>query len=260
MEETRIILDNGGCAAILLLDLSAAFDTVNHQLLVQRLREAGVEGKALRWLQSFLEDRTFTVFEDDVSSKQIHLQCGVPQSSSLSPTLFNIYMRSLAEVVAPWGIHIVTYADDTQLVVSLSRQDQHSLALSSCLVKVWEWMNKSFLKLNPAKTKLMLLGHSAPRELDHLWPSCLGLPASPKKQIKSLGIWLNSNLDLKTQARKVAATWYGLLRMLRRILPLLPSNASRLMIQTLILSRLDYSNGVYLGAPQGTIKILDCPE
>lgn len=66
---------------------------------------------------------------------------------------------------------------------------------------------------------------------------------------------MDSNLDFKTQARKVAATCYGLLRLLRQILPLLPSEARRIVIQALILSRLDFSNAVYFGAPLGTIKI-----
>lgn len=164
-------------------------------------------------------------------------------------------MRGLAEVVASWGLHIVTYADDTQLVVSLSQQDHSGVALSSCLEKVREWMDLSFFKLNAAKTELMLLGRLAPSDISHLWPSCLGSPPVPKKQIKSLGVWLDSNLDFKTQARKVAATCYGLLRLLRQILPLLPSEARRIVIQALILSRLDFSNAVYFGAPLGTIKI-----
>lgn len=141
-------------------------------------------------------------------------------------------------------------------VVSLSQQDKFGSSLSLCLEKVRDWMDKSCLKLNGAKTELLLLGHSAPLDIDHLWPSCLGHPPVPKKQIKSLGVWLDSNLDFKIQARKVAANCYGRLRMIRKILPLLPFDARRILVQALILSRLDYANAVYLGVPQATIKVL----
>lgn len=69
-EEARRILDQGGTAAIILLDLSAAFDTVNHEILLHRLTNLGVSGKAITWLRSFLADRSFQVFEADSSLLQ----------------------------------------------------------------------------------------------------------------------------------------------------------------------------------------------
>ncbi|XP_078496531.1 uncharacterized protein LOC144752493 [Lissotriton helveticus] len=269
VEEARKIVNSGGCAAVVLLDLSAAFDTVNHLPMIQRLREVGVAGTALKWLSSFLADITFAVFEDVATSRQIPLQYGVPQGSSLSPTMFNIYMRPLADLVLPWGVQLVTYADDTQLVVSLSRADADETVinnLSPCLSEVLAWMDFSFLKLNGAKTEIMMLGYNAPINLDPWGPESLGPPPPPKIRIKSLGVWLDPSLGFQVQARKVAATCYGVLRSLWKVLALLPPKARRLLVQTLILSCLDYANAVYLGAPLQSVQncaarlLIDVPK
>lgn len=82
-----------------LLDLSAAFDTVDYELLTHRLSEIGIKGKALQWLKSFLEERSFQVKEDNLLSDRKPLKCRVQQGLSLSPTLFNVYMQPLADVV-----------------------------------------------------------------------------------------------------------------------------------------------------------------
>lgn len=256
LEEARKILDDGGCAAILLLDLSAAFDTVNHRLLISRLREVGLGGTALKWLCSFLKDRTFEVYENGITLECMPLKCGVPQGSSLSPTLFNIYMRSLANEVLPFGILIATYADDTQLVVSFNQLEKTYPRLSMCLERVAGWMESSYLKINGAKTELMFLGNTVPSQIGPFWPNCLGPPPLPKDQIKSLRVYLEPCLDFKGQAQKEAAGCFGIIRMLRKILSLLPASARKLAVQALILSRIDYANALYLGAPCGTIKRL----
>lgn len=76
MEEARKIMDDGGCAVLTLLDLSAAVDTVNHHLLIHRLKEIGVQGMALDWIQSFLQDRAFIVFEGEYTSNRTPLTWG----------------------------------------------------------------------------------------------------------------------------------------------------------------------------------------
>lgn len=149
-----------------------------------------------------------------------------------------------------------TYADDTQLVVSLNQLESTGQGLKNCLEKVAVWMECSYLKLNGAKTELMYLGNSPPLHIGPFWANCLGPPPPAKDQIKSLGVCLSQSLDFKGQAQKVASSCYGILRMIRKILPLLHFTARRLVVQALILSRLDYANALYLGAPCGTIKKL----
>lgn len=119
-EELRLILDTGGNAALILVDLSAAFDTINHGLLRDRLCTIGIRGKALSLLSSFLSERSQEVATGYMVSPPFALPCGVPQGSSLSPTLFNLYVTPLASLVRSYGFALVTYADDTQIIISVS--------------------------------------------------------------------------------------------------------------------------------------------
>lgn len=118
------------------------------------------------------------------------------------------------------------------------------------------WMQSSHLKLNQDKTEVMLLGNATSADVTLMWPTCMGPMPPPKMEIKSLGVWLDADFSFRTQARKVAASCFGILRMLRKVLPLLPSHVKKLVVQALILSRLDYGNALYLGAPTGVISRL----
>lgn len=111
--------------------------------------------------------RIYFVFSRETTSRCLSLSCGVLQGSSLSPTLFNIYMKPRADLILPYGIKIVTYADDTQLVVALNHPLSSPSDLESCLKKVATWMERSCLRLNGDKTELMLLGNATNKDLKH---------------------------------------------------------------------------------------------
>lgn len=113
-EHLRAAMDEGNTSALILLDLSAAFDTVSHKILLQRLGEIGVRGKALAWFASFLSERSFQVYAPPYVSSAHPLSCGVPQGSALSHTLLNVYVRPLAQPKAQ-NINI-----DTQLIFTFS--------------------------------------------------------------------------------------------------------------------------------------------
>ena len=105
--------DNGSATALLFLDLSAAFDTVDHGLLLDRLKDSGVEGLALEWLDSYLSSRTQSVVIGDYSSDPEDLLCGVPQGSVLGPLLFLIYVAALPAETMVDGIVVDQFSDDT---------------------------------------------------------------------------------------------------------------------------------------------------
>lgn len=136
-EEIRKTVDRGGRAVLVLLDLSAAFDTVNHSVLVQRLRETGIGGSALTLLASFLEGREQSLHWEGLQSDSFYLPCGVPQGSALSPTLFNIYVTPLARLVRKHGLALVSHADDSQLIISLAKQPEDTAArFHACLSEI----------------------------------------------------------------------------------------------------------------------------
>uniref|UniRef100_A0A8C6XGP5 Reverse transcriptase domain-containing protein n=1 Tax=Naja naja TaxID=35670 RepID=A0A8C6XGP5_NAJNA len=150
--------DRGFSSVLVLLDLSAAFDTIDHGILLRRLRGLGVGGTVLRWFSSFLSGRSQSVLAGGQRSAPRPLTCGVPQGSVLSPLLFNIYMKPLGEIIRGFGVRYHQYADDTQLYISTPGQISDALSvMSRCLEAVRVWMGSNRLQLNPTKTEWLFL-------------------------------------------------------------------------------------------------------
>ena len=110
-----IAADKGLLSVLVLLDLSAAFDTIDHHILIQRLEHLiGIKGTALSWFRSYLSDRFQFVHVNDESSMRTNVRHGVPQGSVLGPILFILYMLPLGNIIRKHCIHFHYYVDDTQ--------------------------------------------------------------------------------------------------------------------------------------------------
>ena len=159
-------MDSGKVTALTLLDLSAAFDTIDHSILLQRLEMwYSFGGVVISWLPSYLSDRFQSVKLDHCLSKNVSLPFGVPQGSVLGPLLFSLYTGPLICVIASQSVPHHLYPDDTQLHVSFSADNSGSSfhRLQQCLVSVQDWMTTNKLKLNPNKTEFLLIGHERQR-------------------------------------------------------------------------------------------------
>lgn len=154
-----VSVDSGNCAVLVLLDLSAAFDTVDHCILLKRLNhEVGICENALQWFESYLSNRSLSVEIGEFSSSSVPITCGVPQGSILGPVLFSLYMLPLRLIFEHHKISYHIYADDTQLYLPLDSGRDSVSSLLACLNDVRKWMDENFLQLNDNKTEVILFG------------------------------------------------------------------------------------------------------
>jgi len=144
-----------------MLDMSAAFDCVDHSILLHSLQlSVGITGVVLAWITSFLTGGTQQVAYNSQLSVTQTVMCGVPQGSVIGPLLYVLYTAKLSEVITRHGLNVHQYTDDTQLYLSVLSDDA-SVAierLDACLVDVKAWLKASRLRLNPTKTQLCSLG------------------------------------------------------------------------------------------------------
>ena len=157
-------LDSGRVAALVLLDLSAAFDTIDHTILFKRLKEThGMSVDALLWMASYLRQRCQQVIIGEDASADVTLGYGVPQGSVLGPKLYSLYTQPLGNIIRHHKLDVHFYADDTQLYVffiNSDREEQERTAavtrLNDCIRDVHTWLTRNMLKLNEEKTEVIL--------------------------------------------------------------------------------------------------------
>ena len=151
------MVDNGSSVILLLLDLSAAFDTVDHDILLSRLSgRFGIKGSALSWFRSYLSNRKQFVCIDNVRSAVKDVDFGVPQGSVLGPILYQLYTSPLGDILRKHNMSFHLYADDTQLFVSFQPSTDGHLEsvverVEACIAEIDQWMHSNKLKLNMGK-------------------------------------------------------------------------------------------------------------
>jgi hypothetical protein len=241
--------DNSQPTLLVSLDLSAAFDTINHSLLLSRLQTSfGVTGTALSWLSSYLSNRTQVVRMGQSSSSPASLETGVPQGSVLGPILFSIYVSPVGLLVSGQNILQQQYADDTQLYISLSPADPYPgiSRLESCLTLLHSWFCQNGLCLNPTKSDAILLGT---QQRLHHFPAIsniniAGSAIDLSDKFTTLGVTIDSTLSFKPHVSNICKAAYFHLQALKHIRPVITHDMAMSIAVALVQSRLDYANSL----------------
>ena len=256
VNDLRCNLDMRKLSVLVLLDLSAAFDTVDHGILLNRLYSTiGISGTVFNWFKSYLSDRKFFVNYSECSSRSYKLNCGVPQGSILGPLLFNLYMLPLGNVIRRHGINFHSYADDTQLYIAVSPEDTGPIdSLFNCILDIKSWMAENFMQLNQDKTEVLVIGPEAMREKLNFKLETLAL--KPSDKVKNLGVVFDSNLTFEHHIKHITKNGFYHLKNIAKVRPFLSRANTETLIHAFITCRIDYCNALLSGLPQKNIAPL----
>ena len=254
------LVDSENVVFLALLDLSAAFDTVDHSILLHRLHHRfGLSDTVYRWIQSYLSLRSQCVQINGSQSSDSMLHWGVPQGSVLGPLLFTTYIYPIGEIIRRHNLSYHLYADDCQVYTfchpSSSDSSIHSLEL--CIEEISTWMYHNKLKLNNEKTEFITFGR--PASLAKLENISLNIGQStifPSDVVRNLGVNMDKELNYQYYISLKARSCFNHLREIRHIRPCLTKKATQALVYAEVTSRLDFSNSLLLGIPKFSINRL----
>ena len=228
-------------------------DSSNHSsnILLHRLKSwFGFTDTVLSWIQSYLSSRSFTVDINGIKSPPSKLLYGVPQGSVLGPLLFILYTTPLSSIISQSSVNHKLYADDTQLFLSFSADtfSENILLFQNTISNISSWMASNFLSLNPAKTEFLLIG--LPAQLSKIHNPTLTISSNttiqPVSSARNLGIIFDSNLSFSDPISYISKSCFSHIRDLRRIRNTLDHKTACTIATSLIHSKLDYCNSLYL--------------
>ena len=250
IDDILVTIDRKLGVVVLMIDLSAAFDTVDHTVLLHILQSKfHITGTALSWLKSFLSGRTQRVKIGDSLSSSLTILYGVPQGSILGPLLFNLYCSSLPGAFSRAGFSSMGYADDNlglRVFPAFSKLSTLFSDVPSCLSSISEWTNTHFLKLNSTKTHVMVFGSKSFKQSVNL-SGCLNntgslIPLSPSTKL--LGAHLDDTLSFNLHVSKTVSSSFIILKNVRSIRKFLTPEAAATLIHSIITSKLDQCNSL----------------
>ena len=235
----HISLDKGGFAGGILMDLSKAFDTLDHDLLIAKLHAYGFEKNALKLIKSYLCNRKQRTKINHSYSTWSELLSGVPQGSILGPLLFNLFINDLFYIVKT---DICNYADDTTPYATEMNLDTLMNKLECAASTSLEWFRYNGMKLNSNKCHSIVCGHKFERMMSKIENSLI----IESNQVKLLGIKIDNKLDFENHMVNICKKASQKLNALARVYGFLPFHRRKILMQAFFNSQFGHSPLVWM--------------
>ena len=245
-----------------MLDLSAAFDLVDHDILLQRLHlRFGLCDTVLKWVTSYLKNRTQVVSIDGIMSKESEQDCSVPQGAVLGADMYSDYTAPVTETVEP-EVDDHYYFDDSQFLNHFIAGDINSEEIAvnnmeASVLSVKQWMSSNLLKRNDKNTEVLIIGQKKQLDKTNISQIRIGdTNIKPSESARNIGAILDSTMSLQEQISNTCKrSWYHLYN-IRKIRKYLTTEATKTLVHAFITSRLDTLNSLLYGLPKYQIKRL----
>ena len=249
-EDIMESIDDADVTLLILLDFSKAFDTVNHRLLIEKLRIMGFDNNACKWVHSYLTERYQRVRIKNDLSDWAAIGSGVPQGSILGPLLFSILVSDMRNCIWNGSYHM--YADDTQLYISTSpNRINDTIEIANVnLDNISKYCAKNALKLNEKKCMWMLIGsRPAIRKIENVEFSPIIINNTVVKRVKyakNLGVTFDEVLSWRKHVNLCISKAMGLFLQLARYKRFLTCDSKKILCESFVLSQFNYCDAVYI--------------
>ena len=252
-------IDAGELVGAVLLDFSAAFDILDHGLLVNKLCCYGFDSHSIDWFRSYLANRKYCVYFNGGYSEMKDLSCGVPQGSCLGPLLFSIFTNDLPLILN--RASIAMYADDSTIHSASFIAGDLENVLNEELLLIKRWVNTNKLVLNLDKTKSIVLWDRRAKGVE---PK-LQLKLDDKTieqvtEVKLLGVMIDCRMNWTTQINVILKKMGRGIAAIKHCRQYLPGYLVKQLMETLVLSQLDYCTVIWSNTSENNLTRLQIAQ